>query len=80
VKRYYTIDFTATTSGSVRVKAKNKQDAFKRANFGDTNDQVEDVLNNTKMYEMEIVFDRRSVDLDTDQDVGPGQEDDEEDE
>ena len=64
--KYYTINFTATTGGSVQVLAKNKQDAWKVLSDCDyVSAQVEDQVPNAS--EMCVVFERKSIELDKEQ-------------
>jgi len=74
---YYLIDFTASTSGTVRMKAKNKKEAWAKLQDGLCNIdyQVDDQMSNTKPGEFNYDFDKRSITEDSDQERGPGQED-----
>lgn len=74
---YYLIDFTASTSGTVRVKAKSKKEAWDKLHTGlcSVDYQIEDQMDNTKAGEFDYEFDKRSIIKDDDQESGPGQED-----
>lgn len=73
--RYYVVDFKAELFGSVRVKAKNKNEAMAiLRRSGDTFDyQVEDQVSEAKPYDFDITFIERTAFMDEDQsDMGPG--------
>lgn len=76
-EKYYVVDFTAKTYGSIRIKAKNKRDAYLKACEMDAAfDQMEDQMDCTKLSDFDYEFDDKSVCVDEDQFSGPGQEDD----
>lgn len=76
-ERYYLIDFTAITGGTVRVKAKNKDEALKLVEEGDAWDQIDDQMSCTKTHEFNYDFDKRSIVKDEHQENGPGQDEEE---
>jgi hypothetical protein len=70
--KYYIIDFKATITGPIRIKAQSKRQALeilKRAQY--VWDQVEDQLHDAHPQDFDVVFVRESLTEDEDQGSDP---------